>query len=53
MSENVAIRLGAFRINPNVLTNNQASNLYTPGQTITCQTGFMRLVEGVHNLFEK
>ncbi|KAK6636815.1 Exosome complex component RRP4 [Polyplax serrata] len=42
MSENVFIRLAVNRINPSIETNNQMSNLCTPGQTITCQTGFMR-----------
>lgn len=42
MSENVFIRLGADRINPNIDINDRIPPLYTPGQTVTCQPGFMR-----------
>lgn len=44
MSENVVIRLAAHRVNSDLGGSSGSVEIYTPGQTITCQPGFMRFV---------
>ncbi|KAL0276290.1 UNVERIFIED_CONTAM: hypothetical protein PYX00_003889 [Menopon gallinae] len=42
MSKNVFFRLGATRSDPTIENNRHVPLIYTPGQVITCQSGFMR-----------
>lgn len=44
MSENVVIRLAADRLNFDLAPTNNHAEIYTPGQIITHQPGFMRYV---------
>lgn len=44
MSQKIHIRLATNRVNTNVTVNNRIPPIFTPGQIITPQNEFMRLV---------
>jgi len=48
MSQNVYIRLASQRIDNTIVSTSEIPKLFTPGEIITCQSGFMRWVEGWH-----
>lgn len=43
MTTNISIRLASDRVNNTLLTGDNIPKLFTPGQIITGQQGFMRL----------
>lgn len=49
-SPKIHIRLASDRINPNVSVSRRTPRIYTPGQIITEQNEFMRLVYDNHFL---
>lgn len=51
MTTNVHIRLASSRVNNTLLTGDQVPRLFTPGELITGQQGFMRL--GFNIFFSK
>lgn len=42
MTTNIDIRLASTRVNTTLHTENAMPRLFTPGETITSQQGFMR-----------
>lgn len=42
MTTNIDMRLASDRINTTLYTDNDMPRLYTPGEVITSQQGFMR-----------
>jgi len=42
MSQNVFIRLASQRIDNTIVSTSEIPKLFTPGEIITCQSGFMR-----------
>lgn len=44
MTQNVHIRLASQRIDNTIVGTSEVPRLYTPGEIITCRSGFMRWV---------
>lgn len=42
MTANIDMRLASARVNTTLYTDNEMPRLYTPGEIITSQQGFMR-----------
>lgn len=46
----ISIRLASNRVNPSVASHMNVPRLYSPGENIIKEEGFMRLVWGVNTL---
>lgn len=48
MTTNIDIRLASTRVNTTLFTENAMPRIFTPGEVITSQQGFMRYVKRYH-----